>query len=186
MLARLQNLNIYMKMNELKECKSAWGSSSSALKSVFGDLATVVIQMHSDEFVMHDSLSGHMLNELAELSGTSPPALALDLIKIFAAPNIHLPAAVWMGLATIECKRAAEGVGQAALQRLLRGNAAKLSSSVVDGAWKAGLYPAGKQSQIAAGLIWLMLGSPTSAERWMAAHSLICFAFISCMPVCGC
>jgi hypothetical protein len=40
-------------------------------------------------------------------------------------------------------------------------NAANLSTGVADGPWKAGLYPANNQPQIAADLVWLKLGSPS-------------------------
>jgi len=42
--------------------------------------------------------------------------------------------------------------------------------------WKDGLYPKGGQTEIAAGLVWLMLGSPSTASRWRAAHSIRCLA----------
>jgi hypothetical protein len=69
-----------------------------------------------------------------------------------------------------------EGEGQSALKRLLNSDAAKLSSNVVDGVWKEGLYPASDALTIASGLVWRMLGSPHAADRWRAAHSVRCFA----------
>ncbi len=102
--------------------------------------------------------------------------LTLELIIIFAAPELHVPASVWMGLAAIICEKAKRGEGQIALRRLLNSNSAKLASTVVDGPWKEGLYPESGETNIAAGLVWLTLGSPSAACRWRAAHSVRSFA----------
>ena len=91
------------------------------------------------------------------------PVLALELIVIFAAPDSHLPASVWMGLAAIICEKTKRGEGQIALKRLLNSSSAKLASTVVDGVWKDGLYPKSGETDIAAGLVWLTLGSPSAA-----------------------
>lgn len=175
-IARLESLDIYTKLRELKECKERWGVSSAALEKVFRDIGAPLIQIHADDFVYHDYLSGSKLKEVAELSGIPMPVLALELIMIFAAPDLHLPASVWMGLVAIVCEVTNEGEGQVALKRLLNSSSAKLASTVVDGAWKDSLYPKGGETEIAAGLVWLTLGSPSAACRWRAAHSIRCFA----------
>jgi 3-hydroxymyristoyl/3-hydroxydecanoyl-(acyl carrier protein) dehydratase len=175
-IARLDNLDIYTKLHELKDCKEKWSGSSAALGIVYRELATPLIQIHSEDFVSNDYLSGSQLKDISDLSGIPVPILALELIRIFAAPDSHLPASVWMALASIVCDQAKDGEGQSALKRLLNSNAAKLSSSVVDGEWKAGLYPSNGETEVAAGLIWLKLGSPSAADRWRAAHSVRCFA----------
>lgn len=175
-LARLDGLDIYTKLHELKECKDKWSASSVAVETVFHDVGIPLIQRHPDEFVDHGYLSESRLKEVAELSGTSMPLLALELIVIFAAPDGHLSASIWIGLAAITCGKAKEGEAQAALKRLLNSGSAKLASTVVDGAWRDGLYPEGGETDIAAGLVWLSLGSPEAAKRWRAAHSLRCFA----------
>ncbi len=46
-----------------------------------------------------------------------------------------------IALACFVCDEAREGEGQAALKRLLNCEAAKLSSTVIDGEWKDGAYP---------------------------------------------
>ncbi|MBI2811610.1 MAG: hypothetical protein HYX67_12405 [Candidatus Melainabacteria bacterium] len=81
-----------------------------------------------------------------------------------------------MGLAAIICEKTKQGESQIALRRLLNSNSAKLASTVVDGVWKDGLYPKSGEMDIAAGLVWLTLGSPSAAHRWRAAHSIRCFA----------
>jgi len=81
-----------------------------------------------------------------------------------------------MGLAAIICQNAKQGEGQTALKRLLNSNSARLASTVVDGAWREGLYPKTGEVDIAAGLVWLTLGSPSAACRWRAAHSIRSFA----------
>jgi len=175
-IARLETLDIYTKLRELKECKEKWGTSSAALEKVFHDIGAPVIQIHADDFVHHDYLSGSKLKEIAELSGIPMPLLALELIAIFAAPDSHLPASIWMGLAAIICEKTKQGEGQIALKRLLNSSSAKLASTVVDGVWKDGLYPKNEETDIAAGLVWLTLGSPSAAYRWRAAHSIRSFA----------
>lgn len=175
-IAGLENLDIYTKLGQLKLCKEQWGSSSVSIEEVFKKIAVPLLRMHADDFVSHDYLSGFNLKEIAELSGIPMPDLALELITIFAAPDSHLPASIWMSLAAIICERTTDGEGQAALRRLLKSNSAKLASTVVDGTWKNGMYPTNGQEDIAAGLVWLTLGSPHAAFRWRAAHSIRCFA----------
>ena len=175
-VARLETLDIYTKLRELKECKEKWGTSSAALENVFRDIGVPLIQNHADDLVHHDYLSGSNLKEIADLSGIQMPILALELITIFAAPDSHLPASIWMGLAAIICEKTKQGEGQVALKRLLNSNSAKLASTVVDGVWKEGLYPKSGETDIAAGLVWLTLGAPSAAHRWRAAHSIRCFA----------
>lgn len=175
-VARLENLDIYPKLRELKECKEKWGTSSAVLGNVFRDIGVPLIQIHADDLVHHDYLSGSNLKEVADLSGIQVPVLALELIIIFTAPDSHLPASIWMGLAAIICEKTKQGEGQVALQRLLNSSSAKLASTVVDGVWKDGLYPKSRETDIAADLVWLTLGSPSAAKRWRAAHSIRCFA----------
>ena len=171
-IARLQTLDFYTKLHELMECQEKWDISSAALGKVFHDIGVPLIQIHADDFVSHDYLSGSNLKEIADLSGIPMPVLALELIMIFATSDSHVSASVWMGLAAIASEKAAQGEGQVALKRLLNSNAAKLASTVVDGSWKDGLYPEGNETDIAAGLVWLMLGSPSAANRWRASHSI--------------
>lgn len=175
-IARLETIDIYSKLRELKECKEKWCGSSAALEQVFRDLGAPLIQIHADDFVHHDYLSSSKLKEIAELTGIPMPELTLQLITIFAAPDSHLPASIWIGLAAITCEVTKEGEGQNALKRLLNSSAAKLASTVVDGAWKSNLYPKSGETDIAAGLVWLSLGSPSAARRWRAAHSIRSFA----------
>jgi hypothetical protein len=175
-VARLENLDIYTKLHELQECKEKWGRSSGVLQEVFYNIGTLLIQIHADDVVDYGYLSASKLKEIAELCGIPIPALALELIVIFAGPDSHLPASVWMGLAAIICQKAKQGEGQTALKRLLNSNSARLASTVVDGVWKEGLYPKGGEVDIAAGLVWLILGSPSAACRWRAAHSIRSFA----------
>jgi hypothetical protein len=175
-IVRLETLDIYTKLRELKECKEKWGASSAALEKVFRDIGAPLIQIHADDFVLYDYLSGSNLKEIADLSGIEMPVLALELIRIFAAPDSHLPASIWMGLAAIICEKTKQGEGQIALKRLLNSSSAKLASTVVDGVWRDGLYAKSGETDIAAGLVWLTLGSPSAAYRWRAAHSIRSFA----------
>ena len=175
-IARLETLDIYTKLGELKACQDKWGSSSTSLKNVFREIAVPLVQINADDFVSHDYLSGSKLKEVADLADIPMPMLALELISIFAAPESNVSASIWMGLAGLICDQTKDSAGQAALRRLLNSSSAKLASTVVDGTWKDGLYPKGGQTDIAAGLIWLRLGSPWAENRWRAAHSIRCLA----------
>ena len=44
-ISRLENLDIYAKLNELKECKSLWGGSSIALPSHYESLGVPIMQL---------------------------------------------------------------------------------------------------------------------------------------------
>ena len=171
-IARHQTLDIYTKLHELEKCKAGWSVSSQALEGALREVAFPLLEINADDFVTHDYLSHSNLRQLSDISGIAMSTLALELMRVFAAPDVHVPASIWMGLATIVCEQAQNGTGQAALGRLLNSNSAKLASTVVDGEWKDGVYPKGGQAEIAAGLIWLQLGSPWAASRWRAAHAI--------------
>lgn len=175
-VSRLETLGMYAKLDELKQCKDEWGTSSVALEEVFHDIGVPLVQIHADDLVDNDYLSNSILKDISQLSGIPLPALVLELIHVFAEPDSHLPASIWMSLAAIVCQKTKRGEGQFALKRLLNSNAAKLASTVVDGVWKEGLYPKTGETDIAAGLVWHSLGAPSAAQRWRAAHSIRCFA----------
>lgn len=175
-LSLLENLDIYTKLRELEKCKSEWAKSSAAFSSTYKALGIPIVQMHADDFISFDQLSGYQLKEVSDLSGIPIATLAIELIKVFASPDSFAPASVWLRLASIICDEADDGKGQLALARLLNSNSAKLASNVADGEWKDGFYPANGTTEIASGLVWRMLGSPRVSDRWRAAHSVRCFA----------
>lgn len=175
-ISRLENLSIYTKLRELETCKGEWGKSSAALASIYESLGVPILQLHADDFVSFDQLSGHKLKELSDLSGVPITTLAVELIKVFSSPDSHTAASVWLGLSSFICDKADDGEGQSALKRLLNSNSAKLASNVPDGEWKNRLYPTNDITEIASGLVWRMLGSPQASDRWRAAHSVRCFA----------
>jgi len=119
LISRLETLDIYTKLQELTKCKEIWGSSSASLGSIFRKIGPLLIQIHADDFITQDYLSSSKLKEVADLSGIAMPVLALDLIAIFAVPELHLPASIWMGLAAVICEQSKDANGQAALKRLL-------------------------------------------------------------------
>ncbi len=176
LVARLEHLDTYVKFNELTKCKGEWAGSSAALEATYQTLAAPILDIHAEEFLSFDRLSGYRIKEISDLTGVPLTALTRQLVKVFALPDWTVPAAAWLGLASIICEDADEGQGQKALTRLLNSSSAKLSSTVADGPWIHGLYPAGDISAIASGLVWQMLGSPRASDRWQAAHSVRCFA----------
>lgn len=175
-IAQLNSLGIYTKLSELRTCKDLWSSSSASINETFQKIGILLVQINAEDFVSNDYLSGSNLKEVSNLTGIPMALLARELVAIFAASDSHYPASIWMGLAAIICEKAKDGEGQAALKRLLNSSSAKLASTVADGVWKEGLYPKGGQIEIAAGLIWLTLGSPVAESRWRAAHSIRCLA----------
>ena len=173
---KLENLDFYSKLVELKKCRHAWDSSSIALEQVYKDNAIPLLTYHADDLIIHDSLSSYDLWKVSDLTGVPTTELVVELIKLFGRRDRSIVGTVWLGLASIICPRADEGEGQLALERLLNSNAAKLANKVIDGVWQSQLYPKNDVSTIATGLVWRMLGSPRAEERWRAAHSVRCFA----------
>ncbi len=176
LVARLEELDTYAKFGELRECKKTWAKSSAGLDSVYRALATPILNVHAEGFLGLAGLSTYQLKKVSELTGVPMPALTLELVKIFSISDWTVPASAWLGLATILCGDSDEGQGQKALEALLNSGSEKLTSTVTDGLWKSGLYPAHDSSAIASGLVWQLLGSPRATDRWYAAHSVRCFA----------
>jgi hypothetical protein len=175
-IPRLENLDLYTKLNELTQCKNMWGESSLALPSCYEALGVPILQLHADDFTGGDQLSGYQLKELSDLSGVPITVLALELTKVLASSDYQTAASVWLGLASFMCDQADPGEGQAALKKLLNSNSAKLASNVTDAEWREGIYPSNNPAKIASGLVWRLLGSPRASDRWQAGHSVRCFA----------
>lgn len=175
-VANLENLFFYCKFAELKDAKEAWGGSSIALDGIYRSLAKPLILAHADDLVDDGRLSGSNIKEISEFTGVSMAELVIEVIKVFSRPDSTLAGSVWLAFANFICPEADEGQGQLALTRLLSGDSARISDNVTDGPWKAGCYPADNFSEIAAGLIWRVLGSPHAVDRWRAAHCIRRFA----------
>jgi hypothetical protein len=175
-ISHLENLDIYTKLNELKECKERWEASSISLPATYESLAVPILQLHADAFIGHGQLSGYELKELSDLSGIPMTTLALELAKVLASSDSQAAASVWLGLASFICDQADPGAGKSALKRLLNSNSSKLASNVTDGQWQKGIYPTNDPTEIASGFVWRMLGAPHASDRWRAAHSVRCFA----------
>ncbi len=175
-ISELENFFFYWKLAELQECKKSWAGSSVALDELYRNQALPLIQLHADDLVRDDRLSGSAIKEISDLTGVHVAELVLELIKVFARPSRTVAGAVWLAFAAVICPRADDGQGQLALTRLLGSDAGRLADNVVDGTWADGLYPKNDVPAIAAGLVWRMLGSPNAGKRWCAAHSIRCFA----------
>lgn len=175
-VANLENLFFYWKFAELKDAKEAWGGSSVALVGVYRSLARPLILAHADDLVDDGRLSGSNIKEISVLTGVSMAELVLEVIKVYSRPDSTVAGSVWLAFANFICPEADEGQGQLALTRFLSGDSARISENVTDGPWKAGCYPADNFTEIAAGLIWRVLGSPHAVDRWRAAHCIRRFA----------
>ena len=175
-IATLENLFFYWKFAELKEARHAWEGSSAALADVYRRLAFPLINAHAVDLIHDGQLSGSNIKEISNLTGVPIADLILELIKIFARPDSAISGSVWLAFATFVCPEADEGQGQLALKRLLSSESARLADTVIDGPWVEGRYPAADFCEIAAGLVWRVLGSPYAIDRWRGAHSIRSFA----------
>ncbi len=175
-IANLEHLYFYWKFAELKDAKEAWGGSSAALAAVYKDLAKPLILAHTDDLVDDGQLSGANIKEISEFTGVPMAELVLEVIKVFSRPDSNVAGSAWLAFANFICPEADEGQGQLALKRILSSDSARIADSVTDGPWKAGCYPADNFAEIAAGLIWRVLGSPHAVDRWRAAHCIRRFA----------
>lgn len=175
-IANLDHLYFYWKLTELKAAKEAWGESSSALADVYKNLAKPLILSHADDLVDGGQFLCPSINEISEFTGVPIAELVLELIKVFTSTDITVAGSIWLAFASFICPEADEGQGQLALSRLLSSDAARLANNVADGPWKADCYPADDFVKIAARLIWRVLGSPNTVDRWRAAHCIRRFA----------
>lgn len=175
-VANLEHLFFYWKFAELKDAKEAWGGSSVALAGVYRSLAQPLILAHADDLVDDGRFSGSNIQEISEFTGVSMAQLVVEVIKVFSRPDSTVAGSVWLAFANFICPEADEGQGQLALKRLLSSDSARIADNVTDGPWKAGCYPANDFAEIAAGLIWRVIGSPHAVDRWRAAHCIRRFA----------
>ncbi|MCE5263314.1 MAG: NACHT domain-containing protein [Deltaproteobacteria bacterium] len=171
-VANLEHLFFYWKFAELKDAKEEWGGSSAALAGVYRSLAQPLILAHAHDLVDDGRFSGSNIKEISEFTGVSMAELVLEVIKVFSRPDSTVAGSVWLAFASFICPEADEGQGQLGLKRLLSGDSARIADNVTDGPWKAGCYPADVFAEVAAGLIWRVLGSPHAVDRWRAAHCI--------------
>jgi len=175
-IAMLENMHFGAKLSELEKCKEEWEQSSAALVGLYKKLAIPLVHLHTDEFLSYDRLSGYQLKNISDLTGVPTIELVQELIKILTSPEWNISASIWLGLASFVSPHSDIGEAQSALSRLLNSKAAMLALNVTDGDWNKGIYPPSDIVEIAAGLVWRMLGSPYAKDRWRAAHSVRCFA----------
>jgi hypothetical protein len=172
LVAGISNLDIYPKLNELTRCKELWGSGSATLHEAFRETTARLVRLHASDLITHDHFSSYIVQQIADLSGAPAAELAITAAEVFAGTRPSLPAQIWLGLASTINKEADAGEGQAALNRLLNSGAAKLSSKVVDGPYKASLYVDESKEAMCANLIWQNLGSEWAGSRWRSAHTI--------------
>jgi len=175
-ICKLEHLFFYWKFAELTECKRIWGESSASLDKVYKSEANNLIRLHAHDLVNQGRLSGSDIKEISDFTGIQMAELVLELIKVFARPDMSISGAVWLAFAAFISQQVDYGQGQKALMRLLDSSASKLANNVTDGPIFDGLYPNNKVPEIIAGLVWRVLGSPNASDRWRAAHSVRCFA----------
>lgn len=177
-IAKLENIFFHWKLDELRECKIRWNTSTSTLQHVYGTIAGTLIELHADELINEGigRLSVQTLKEIQDLTEVPIAELVVEMTKMLARANPPLQSGVWLTFAALICPVADTRQSRIALERLLDSNAARLAHNVPDGEWKRGLYPKDEVTAIASGLVWRMLGSPRAEDRWRAAHSVRTFA----------
>ena len=180
-IANLEHLFFHWKFAELKDAKEEWGKSSKALADDYRNLAKPLIRLHAGDLIDNNKFSGSAIKKIAQITGVSMATLVLEVIKVSSSsrPDSTVTGSVWLAFATFLLGEADDEQGPIALNRLLSSESARLADSVVDGAWKTDCYPANDFVDVAAGLIWRMLGSPHALDRWRAAHCLRRFAKFS-------
>ena len=175
-ICNLESFHFYWKLEELKQCKENWMSTSSSLKKYFTSLATKLVTFHTKNIIRDSRLSIGSLSDISDITGVEKNELALNLVQILAHSDKMTSGTIWLALASFICPKADSGEGQKALSRLLRSESAKLTCKSPDGEWVNGLYPDNNFVEIASGLTWRMLGSPRAEDRWQAAHTIRSFA----------
>ncbi len=171
-ICEMENLSLYSKLEELTGCLSAWKSSSAVLSASLTTTALLLIREHAEDLVEAGSFSGFNFQQISNLTGVPSAELVIELIKVFARPEISISGSVWLSLASFVSPDADGGHCQSALKRLLGSDAARLANKVVDGPWEADLYTDSDPREVTCGMVWRMLGSPDTADRWRAAHSI--------------
>lgn len=175
-VAQLENLDLSIKIEELKKCKIEWSNSSIGLSSTFTEGCNLLLLNNASDFISFNQVQNHTLNEVAKIAGVPLSNLAARLIEKLVSNEFNVSASVLLGIASLISNKCSKNEGQLALTRLLKSETAILSASVVDGEWKKDLYPTNNQREIAAGFVWRMLGSHRAEDRWRSAHSIRCFA----------
>lgn len=172
LIARLEMLDLYEKERELRTCKEQWAGSSLAVADALKACAPVIARMNAREYISFDYLSGSHVCALEEICGLARHDVLMLLIHEFTRPKMPVPASVWLNFAAEFNGKTTQSVGEAALTRLLQSGPAKLASNTEDGAWQDAMTFTGDAIEAIAGMTWFQLGSPTTRQRWFAAHSL--------------
>ena len=175
MLASHETLNFHKKLDELERYKNYLEGSSASLANAYREMGVPILLRHRDELVYGGRFSTGFLRKISELSCIPMYELALEFVKKLTAEEARVTREVWLGLSSVICEKARKNEARTALSRLLNGPATKLSPNASDGEWKEGLYPK-DENDIFSGMVWRMLGSPVTEDRWRAAHSVRCFA----------
>lgn len=171
-VAELQNLTLFEKEGILSETIEKWSGSSVSLTAVRADLAAKIIEGHTEELAAKDWGFTYELKKIIEISGLPSKEVVALLIDNVTTKGLELEAASWLNMAVILAEEANSESIKLALERLLNSESARLAENVTDGAWREEIQVKEDQAEIAASLIWNMLGSPNTENRWRAAHSV--------------
>ncbi len=172
LIARLEVLDLYEKERELRICKEQWIGSSLAVADALKACAPVIARVNAGEYISFDYLSGSHVRALEDICGLARRDVLMLLIREFTRPKMPVPASVWLNFAAEFNEKAAPGVGEAALTRLLQSGPAKLASNTEDGAWQDAMIFTGDAVEAISAITWFQLGLPVTRQRWFAAHSL--------------
>ena len=82
LVACLEELDIYAKINELAECKKAWASSSASLEALYLTLATPLLEIHAEDLLNFGRLSTYQIKKISDLTGVSMSDASSETYKV--------------------------------------------------------------------------------------------------------
>ena len=175
-LSKLDNLNLYAKLDQLQKCKALWGTSSASLTDAYHALALPLLQTpHRRHVERRPTLRLQALRRFRNSRGgrlqRSPWNWSNSTPTGFLRTGRRLAC---LGLLHVRRSTGRRGAGSPQTVTQQRGCQAFINCyrRRVE-RWR---LPRSDAVEIPAGLVWRMLGSPHAAGRWQAAHSVRRFA----------
>jgi hypothetical protein len=167
-----RNIEFLEKNEILKSIKTEWMQESPTQLAFLSGFGIRLAREHAEELLGRKWGFTSDLVKLSEVTGTPTDELVMTLVEAATTRELDAAAMTWLSIATILSNKADAAASRVALERLLDGGAARLADEVGDGPWNDRLDPGTNSDEIAAGLLWFGLGSPTTTDRWRAAHAV--------------
>ncbi len=168
----VDSLSLYEKISILKGSKDEWIKDSPSSLAFLSKIGSRLICEHAEEMLGRKSGVTASIFNLSEITNIPVHEIAMVLVEEATIRELNAPAMTWLSIATILSKQADEVIPLRALERMLNSGSARLADEIGDGPWCSELDPGMDPNEIAAGLLWFVLGSPTTNLRWRAAHAV--------------